>query len=72
MSEVFISYSRKNASIVHRIQAVLVGAGREPWIDWSDIAVPAGPAVSIVGRAGAAGSWPRRCRTGARPDRFGP
>jgi hypothetical protein len=37
MSEVFLSYSRKNASIVHRIHAALVGAGRKPWIDWSDI-----------------------------------
>jgi len=37
MSEVFISYPRKNASIVHRIHAALVGAGRKPWIDWSDI-----------------------------------
>jgi WD40 repeat protein len=37
MSEVFISYSRRNAPIVRRIHAALVAAGREPWIDWNDI-----------------------------------
>lgn len=37
MSEVFISYSRKDSEFVQRLTTAFVGANRVVWIDWQDI-----------------------------------
>jgi len=38
MSDVFISYSRKDGEFVQRLSTAFVGANRVVWIDWQDIA----------------------------------
>lgn len=38
MSDVFISYSRKNADFVHKLDAALRKLQRDVWTDWQDIA----------------------------------
>ncbi len=38
MSDVFISYSRKNSDFAHKLDAALTAAKRDVWIDWQDIA----------------------------------
>ncbi len=38
MTDVFISYSRKDSSFVHRFHRELKDLGRETWVDWEDIA----------------------------------
>jgi hypothetical protein len=35
--EVFISYSRKDAAFVRRLDEALKSRGREAWVDWEDI-----------------------------------
>lgn len=37
MSDVFISYSRKDADFVRSLHAALESAGRESWVDWEGI-----------------------------------
>jgi hypothetical protein len=37
MSEVFISYSRKNGDFVRRLQEALEARDRDAWVDWEDI-----------------------------------
>lgn len=37
LNEVFISYSRRDKEFVTRLDNALRQAGRNPWIDWSDI-----------------------------------
>ncbi len=37
MSDVFISYSRKDIDFVHRVFDVLTARDRDPWADWQDI-----------------------------------
>ncbi len=37
MSDVFISYSRKDAAFVRRLHDALKEAGRESWVDWEGI-----------------------------------
>ncbi len=37
MSDVFISYSRKDAAFVRRLHDALEEAGRESWVDWEGI-----------------------------------
>lgn len=41
MSEVFISYSRKNKEFVTRLHAALEEQGRETWVDWEGIPLSA-------------------------------
>lgn len=38
MSDVFISYSRKNSDFVHKLNDALAADGRDVWADWQDIA----------------------------------
>ncbi|MEP6984555.1 MAG: toll/interleukin-1 receptor domain-containing protein, partial [Chloroflexota bacterium] len=38
MSDVFISYSRKNSDFAHKLDSALTAAKRDVWIDWQDIA----------------------------------
>ncbi len=38
MSDVFISYSRKNSDFVHKLDDALTNLKREVWVDWQDIA----------------------------------
>ncbi len=38
MSDVFISYSRKDGEFAHKLDAALTREKREVWIDWQDIA----------------------------------
>ena len=38
MSDVFISYSRKNSDFAHKLDQSLTAAKRDVWIDWQDIA----------------------------------
>ncbi|MFT3704560.1 MAG: toll/interleukin-1 receptor domain-containing protein [Agriterribacter sp.] len=37
MSDVFISYSRKDAAFVRRLNEALTKAGKNVWVDWMDI-----------------------------------
>ncbi len=37
MSDVFISYSRKNSDFVHKLNLALTNAKRDVWVDWADI-----------------------------------
>ena len=37
MTELFISYSRKDKDFVHRLHDALIAAKREVWVDWEDI-----------------------------------
>lgn len=37
MSDVFISYSRKDKDFISRLYAALLEEGREVWVDWEDI-----------------------------------
>jgi hypothetical protein len=37
MSDVFISYSRKDKEFVHRLQNALTEHEREPWLDTKDM-----------------------------------
>jgi WD40 repeat protein len=37
MTEIFISYSRKDKDFVHQLADALVAAKREIWVDWEDI-----------------------------------
>ena len=37
MSDVFISYSRKDIDFVQRVFDVLTARDRDPWADWQDI-----------------------------------
>lgn len=37
MSDVFISYSRKNSDFVHKLDDALTNAKRDVWVDWADI-----------------------------------
>lgn len=37
MSEVFISYSRKDKDFVHQLHDALAAQGRDAWVDWEDI-----------------------------------
>jgi hypothetical protein len=37
MADVFISYSRKDNSFVHRLDEALKSRGREAWVDWEGI-----------------------------------
>src|SRR5712691_2598934 len=37
MVDVFISYSRKDKSFVHRLDEALKSRGREAWVDWEGI-----------------------------------
>src|SRR5262245_16643342 len=37
MTDVFISYARKDTAFVRRLHEAFVAAHREPWIDWRDI-----------------------------------
>ena len=37
MSEVFISYSRRDREFVQRLHDALAAAGRDAWVDWHDI-----------------------------------
>ena len=37
MSDVFISYSRKDIQFAQRIHQELEARDREPWVDWQDI-----------------------------------
>ncbi|MDL1885841.1 TIR domain-containing protein [Anaerolineae bacterium CFX8] len=37
MSDVMISYSRKDKAFVQRLEAALRASGREVWVDWEDI-----------------------------------
>ena len=37
MSDVFISYSRKDIQFAQRIHHELEARGRQPWVDWQDI-----------------------------------
>lgn len=41
MSDVFISYSRKNSAFVHRLYDALVKTDRDVWVDWEDIPLTA-------------------------------
>lgn len=41
MSEVFISYSRKDTVFVRRLHDALRSSGRDTWVDWEDIPVTA-------------------------------
>ncbi len=41
MSDVFISYSRKDSEFVRRLYAALTAAAREAWVDWEDIPITA-------------------------------
>jgi WD40 repeat protein len=36
-ADVFISYSRRDAEFVHRLDAALSDCGKEVWVDWEDI-----------------------------------
>jgi tetratricopeptide (TPR) repeat protein len=38
VSDVFISYSRKNSDFAHKLDSTLTAAKRDVWIDWQDIA----------------------------------
>ena len=37
MSDVFLSYSRRDQEVVRRLHAALAEAGREAWVDWQGI-----------------------------------
>jgi WD40 repeat protein len=37
MTDVFISYSRKDADFVRRLHTALAANGRDTWVDWEDI-----------------------------------
>jgi hypothetical protein len=37
MTDVFISYSRKDTPFVRALEAELEKDGREVWVDWQDI-----------------------------------
>jgi hypothetical protein len=37
MSDIFISYSRRDSAFVRRLDAALKAEGREVWVDWEDI-----------------------------------
>ena len=37
MSDVFISYSRKDKDFVRRLHDSITKANRESWVDWEDI-----------------------------------
>src|SRR5512145_1933715 len=37
LSDVMISYSRKDKPFVQRLESALRAAGREVWVDWEDI-----------------------------------
>ncbi len=37
MSDVFISYSRKNSDFVHKLDDALTKVKRDVWVDWADI-----------------------------------
>jgi WD40 repeat protein len=41
MTDIFISYSRKDKSFAQSLHAALKAVGREAWIDWQDIPVTA-------------------------------
>ncbi|WP_421657468.1 toll/interleukin-1 receptor domain-containing protein [Leptothermofonsia sp. ETS-13] len=37
MTDIFISYSRKDKGFVRKLHAALVKLGRDVWVDWEDI-----------------------------------
>jgi WD40 repeat protein len=37
MTDVFISYSRKDKEFVSKLYSILVGLGKDVWVDWEDI-----------------------------------
>jgi hypothetical protein len=37
MTDVFISYSRKDKEFVSKLHSILVGLGKDVWVDWEDI-----------------------------------
>jgi WD40 repeat protein len=41
MTDVFISYSRKDSEFVRTLQAALAAEGRDAWVDWEDIPLTA-------------------------------
>ena len=37
MTDVFISYSRKDGDFARRLTNALTASGRDVWVDWEDI-----------------------------------
>jgi WD40 repeat protein len=56
MSDVFISYSRKDAEFVRRLHEILAAQNREVWVDWEDIPPTADWRAEIRSGIEAAGS----------------
>ena len=57
MSDVFVSYSRRDTVVVRRICEELSAQGRDVWVDWEDIAPAAEWLAEISGAIESAGAF---------------
>ena len=57
MTDLFISYSRKDREFVRALHDALRNAGREAWVDWEDIPLTADWMQEIHGAIEAADSF---------------